>query len=147
MEARFNVICSVQLRLPPVFSPTAPPISGILPCLAEATGTATLSGGFPLIRAQFCRIFEHIHRIVQLYPSIPGFPNPLEGNGVEDFMKTTTSGNTLIPGSLQVLKSIGDNHQAFIVVSVKATIGSNEPITIFSARHCITGENDKIKNE
>jgi len=31
-----------------------------------AIGIATLSGGFSLIRAQICQIFEHIHRIVQL---------------------------------------------------------------------------------
>ena len=31
-------------------------------------GTATLGGGSSLIRAQLRRIFEHIQRIVQLYP-------------------------------------------------------------------------------
>jgi release factor glutamine methyltransferase len=33
-------------------------------------GTATLNGGDSLIRAQFCRIFEHIHQIVQLYQAV-----------------------------------------------------------------------------
>ncbi len=49
---------------------------------------------------------DDVHFI--LITSIPGFPNPLEGNGVEEFMKTLVSGNTLIPGSFQVLRSIGD---------------------------------------
>ena len=33
-------------------------------CIMYKWGTVTLSGGCPLIRAQFCRIFEHIHQIV-----------------------------------------------------------------------------------
>ncbi len=82
-----------------------------------------------------------------LITSIPGFPNPLEGNGVEDFMKTIASGNTLIPGSFQVINSIGDDHQALITVSVKGTLPTKEPITLLAARHYIIDGNDKIKNE
>ena len=88
---------------------------------------------------------DDVHFI--LITSIPGFPNPLEGNGVEDFMKTLSSGNTLIPGSFQVLHSIGDDHQALITVSVKGTLPTKEPITLLAARHYILDENDKIKNE
>jgi hypothetical protein len=36
--------------------------------LFAQSGTVTVSGGFSLIRAQFCRNFEHIYRIMQLYP-------------------------------------------------------------------------------
>ena len=36
-------------------------------CSNGQQGTTTLSGGFPLIRAQFCRIVERIHRIMRLY--------------------------------------------------------------------------------
>ena len=82
-----------------------------------------------------------------LITSIPGFPNPVEGHGVEEFMKTLTSGNTLIPGSLQVLHSIGDDHQAFITVSVKGTLPTQEPMTLLAARHYLIDENEKVKNE
>jgi len=88
---------------------------------------------------------EDVHFI--LITSIPGFPNPFEGNGVDEFMKALTSGNTLIPGSLQVIHSIGDDHQAFITVSVKGTLPTKEPITLLAARHYMIDENEKIKNE
>ena len=88
---------------------------------------------------------DDVHFI--LITSIPGFPNPLEGNGVEEFMKALTSGNTLIPGSLQVIHSIGDDHQAFITVSVKGTLPTQEPITLFAARHYVIDEHEKITNE
>src|SRR5215471_8516059 len=82
-----------------------------------------------------------------LITSIPGFPNPAEGHGVEAFMKALTSGNTLIPGSLQVLHSIGDDHQALITVSVKGTLPTQEPITLLAARHYMIDEHEKITNE
>jgi hypothetical protein len=88
---------------------------------------------------------DDVHFI--LITSIPGFPNPLEGNGVEEFMNTLTSGNTLIPGSLQVIHSIGDDHQAFITVSVRGTLPTQEPMTLLAARHYLIDENEKIKNE
>jgi SnoaL-like domain len=82
-----------------------------------------------------------------LITSIPGFPNPSEGNGVEAFMKALSSGNTLIPGSLQVIHSIGDDHQALITVSVKGTLPTQEPITLLAARHYLLDANEKITNE
>jgi hypothetical protein len=97
-----------------------------------------------------------------LITSIPGFPNPVEGHGVEAFMKTLMSGNTLIPGSLNVINSIGDDHQAFITVSVKGTLPTRltsgyqlsnvhlptqEPITLLAARHYVIDEHEKITNE
>ena len=88
---------------------------------------------------------DDVHFI--LITSIPGFPNPLEGNGVEEFMKALSSGNTLIPGSFQVIHSIGDDHQALIIVSVKGTLPTQEPINLLAARHYMIDENDKIKNE
>ena len=89
---------------------------------------------------------DDVHFI--LITSIPGFPNPVEGNGVEEFMKALTSGNTLIiPGSLQVIHSIGDEHQALITVSVKGTLPTQEPITLLAARHYMIDEHGKITNE
>lgn len=82
-----------------------------------------------------------------LITSIPGFPNPVEGHGVEAFMKALSSGNTLLPGSLQVLHSIGDDHQAFITVSVKGTLSAQEPMTLLAARHYMIDDNEKITNE
>ena len=88
---------------------------------------------------------ENVHFL--LITSIPGFPNPSEGHGVEEFMKALTSGNTLIPGSLQVLHSIGDDQQALIIVSVKGTLPTHEPITLLAARHYRIDEHKKITNE
>ena len=82
-----------------------------------------------------------------LITSISGFPNPIEENGVEAFMKTLTSRNPLIPGSLQVIHSIGDDHQALITVSVKGTLPTQEPITLLAARYYMLDEHEKIKNE
>jgi hypothetical protein len=88
---------------------------------------------------------DDVHFI--LITSIPGFPNPVEGNGFEDFMKTLSSGNTLIPGSYQVINSIGDDHQALITVTVKGTLPTQEPITLLAARHYMIDEHEKITNE
>ena len=88
---------------------------------------------------------EDVHFI--LITSIPGFPTPSEGHGVEAFMRALTSGNTLIPGSLQVIHSIGDDHQALITVSVKGTLPTHEPITLLAARHYMIDEHEKITNE
>jgi len=88
---------------------------------------------------------EDVHFL--LITSIPGFPNPVEGHGVEAFMKTLTSGNTLVPGSLQVIHCIGDDHQALITVSVKGTLPTQEPITLLAARHYVIDEHKKITNE
>jgi hypothetical protein len=82
-----------------------------------------------------------------LITSIPGFPNPSEGHGVEAFMKALTSGNTLIPGSLQVIHSIGDDQQALLTVSVNGTLPTQEPITLLAARHYLLDEHEKITNE
>ena len=88
---------------------------------------------------------DDVHFI--LITSIPGFPNPAEGNGVEEFMKVLSSGNTLIPGSFQVIHSVGDDHQALITVSVKGTLPTEEPITLLAARHYMIDEHEKITNE
>jgi ketosteroid isomerase-like protein len=88
---------------------------------------------------------DDVHFI--LITSIPGFPNPVEGNGVEAFLKALSSGNTLIPGSLQVIHRIGDDHQALITVSVKGTLPTREPITLLAARHYMIDEHEKITNE
>ena len=88
---------------------------------------------------------EDVH--FMLITSIPGFPTPSEGHGVEAFMKALTSGNTLIPGSLQVIHSVGDDHQALITVSVKGTLPTQEPITLLAARHYLVDEHEKITNE
>ena len=82
-----------------------------------------------------------------LMTSIPGFPNPLEGHGVEAFMKALTSRDAIIPGSLQVIHSIGDDHQALITVSVKGMLPTQEPVTLLAARHYMIDEHEKITNE
>jgi hypothetical protein len=81
-----------------------------------------------------------------LITSVPGFPNPIQGTNAEEFMKVQTSQNPLVPGSLRLLQSIGDDHQALIVVTVKAAVGP-EPMTLLAARHYTIDPSGKIKNE
>jgi len=45
----------------------------------DTIGTVTLRGRFSPIRAQFYRIFEHIHRIVQLYHTIFSLRDSVKG--------------------------------------------------------------------
>jgi hypothetical protein len=90
-------------------------------------------------------VADDVHFI--LITSIPGFPNPVEGHAVEAFMKTLSSGNISIPGSFELLYSIGDDHQAFIVVKVKGILPTQEPVTLLAARHYILDEHEKITNE
>jgi hypothetical protein len=81
-----------------------------------------------------------------LITSVPGFPSPVQGNNAEEFMKAQGSPNPLVPGSLRLLKSIGDDHQALLVVTVKASMGP-EPVTLLAARYYAIDQHDKIKNE
>ena len=82
-----------------------------------------------------------------LITSVPGFPNPAQGDNAEEFMKLAGGpGNPLVPGSLQVLKGIGDDHQAMILVTVKAAMGPDTS-NLLAARHYTLDEHDKIKNE
>src|SRR5260370_9424029 len=88
---------------------------------------------------------DDVHFI--LINAIPGFPSPFEGNGIEEFMKAISSDNSLIPGSLKVLESIGDDHQALIVVTVNTTSASAGKTTLLAARHYIINNSEKITNE
>jgi hypothetical protein len=62
-------------------------------------------------------------------------------------MKAISSDNSLIPGSLKVLESIGDDHQALIVVTVNTTSASAGKSTLLAARHYIINNSEKITNE
>ena len=87
---------------------------------------------------------DDVHYI--LITPMPGFPNPHEGHGVEQFMQDATLQNALVPQSLRVLKSIGDDRQALILVRVEATFGPSA-MTLLAARHYVIDANAKITNE
>ena len=103
--------------------------------------TAMCNGDRETLRALLA---DDVHYI--LITSIPGFPNPHEGHGAEQLMEDATRQNALDPGSLQVLKSIGDDQQALIVVRVKATFGPS-PMTLLAARHYMVDERGNITDE
>ena len=88
---------------------------------------------------------DDVHFI--LINAIPGFPSPVEGIGIDEFMKAISSDNALIPGSLTVRVSIGDDRQALILVTVKTTIPSGGESTLLAARHYIINNSEKITNE
>ena len=88
---------------------------------------------------------DDVHFI--LVNAIPGFASPFEGNSIEEFMTAISSDNSLIPGSLKVLQSIGDDRQALIVVTVRATSPSCGESTLLAARHYIINNSEKITNE
>src|SRR5262245_12568005 len=69
-----------------------------------------------------------------------------EGHGPEQFVKDATFQNALEPGSLQLLKSIGDDQQALILVRLRATFGPSA-MTLLAARHSMLDESGKITNE
>ena len=75
----------------------------------------------------------------------PDRPNQRDGVGVEQFMALLTQ-QPLIPGSAQFISSVGDEHHALLLVSVKADVGG-VPLTIFSGRHYVLDEEGKIKTE
>src|SRR5262245_30860860 len=75
----------------------------------------------------------------------PDRPNHYDGSGVEQFMALLTQ-QPLIPGSAQFISSVGDEHHALLLVSVKADVGGL-PLTIFSGRHYLLDDKGKIKTE
>ena len=62
-------------------------------------------------------------------------------------MNAISADNSLIPGSLKVLKSIGDDAQALIVVTVNTAGPSGGESTQLGARHYIINNDEKITNE
>lgn len=51
-----------------------------------------------------------------------------------------------LPGSAQFFASVGDERHALLLVSIKADLGGG-PLTIFSGRHYLLDDHDKIKTE
>ncbi len=90
---------------------------------------------------------DDVHFMVMTSVPRPDLPNPLEGHTAEEFIKVITSGDArLLPGSLQALKSVGDDHQALLLVCVKGAVGP-QSVTLLAARHYVVDKNDKITNE
>src|SRR5262245_39458678 len=103
--------------------------------------TAMCNGDHETVRGLLA---DDVHYV--LITSIPGFPNPHEGHGAEQFMEDAPRQSGLDPESLQVLKSVGDDQQALILVRVGAAFGPNV-MTLLAARHYVLNGSGKVTNE
>jgi len=74
---------------------------------------------------------------------------PTDTTGVDFYMDGLKKfANAVEPGSARVIASIGDEHNALLMVTVKAAFGPNgAKVTIPAARLYLLDENKKIKVE
>jgi len=74
---------------------------------------------------------------------------PTDTTGVDFYMDGLKKfANAVEPGSARVIASIGDEHNALLMVTVKAAFGPNgAKVTIPAARLYLLDENKKIKAE
>ncbi|HEX8036055.1 MAG TPA: nuclear transport factor 2 family protein [Ktedonobacterales bacterium] len=70
-------------------------------------------------------------------------------SGVDDYMDGLIKFAQVVePGSARVIASIGDERNSLILLTVRATLGSDGPhVTISAARLALLDENNKIKTE
>jgi hypothetical protein len=75
------------------------------------------------------------------------FPPPVNTVGVDDYMKGLQAfAGAVIPGSGNVLATIGDDHNALVLVNVEADFGMGAT-TLPGARLYLLDDNDKIAHE
>jgi|SRR5579859_583220 len=86
---------------------------------------------------------EDVHFI--LLNAEPDRPNLVEGHGSDSFMEALTR-QPLIPGSAQIMASVGDERHALLLVSVQADLSGGR-LTIYSGRHYALDDQGKIKTE
>lgn len=68
--------------------------------------------------------------------------------GVDDYMKGLVAfAEAVEPGSLRQVAALGDDHNALVLVTVKARFGPGDPITLPGARLYLIDDNQKIKAE
>ena len=69
--------------------------------------------------------------------------------GIDDYMNGLTAfGQAVVPGSARVIASIGDERNALLMVSVKATFGPDSPeLTLPAARLYLLDEDARIEAE
>jgi hypothetical protein len=69
--------------------------------------------------------------------------------GIDDYMTGLIEfGQAVVPGSQRVLASIGDEHNALLMVTVRAAFGPGAPeLTLSAARLYLLDEDEKITAE
>lgn len=74
-------------------------------------------------------------------------PPATDLTGADDFMVGLTQfARAVVPGSLRILASVGDQRNALLLVTVEADLGDGT-VTLPSARLYLLDEHDKIKTE
>ena len=74
-------------------------------------------------------------------------PPPTDLTGADDYMIGLTQfAEAVVPGSLRILASAGDEHNALLTLTVEADFGAGTA-TLPGARLYLLDENNKIKTE
>ena len=69
-------------------------------------------------------------------------------SGIDDYMRGLVAfAEAVEPGSLREIASVGDHHNALVLVTVKARFGPADPTTLPAARLYLIDDNDKINAE
>ena len=78
----------------------------------------------------------------------PGMP-VTDLTGVEDYMRGLQAfAQGVVPGSAEVVDSVGDERHALLLVNVRAKFGPDAPeVSLPGARLYLLDENSKIKDE
>jgi len=75
------------------------------------------------------------------------FPPPTDLTGVDNYMIGLTQfAQAVVPGSLRVIASVGDERTALLMLTVEADFGAGKA-TLPGARLYLIDENNKIKTE
>jgi hypothetical protein len=74
-------------------------------------------------------------------------PPPTDLTGADDYMIGLTQfAQAVVPGSLRILASAGDEHNALLMLTVEADFGAGKA-TLPGARLYLLDDNNKIKTE
>jgi hypothetical protein len=74
-------------------------------------------------------------------------PPPADLTGTDDYMAGLTQfAQAIVPGSLRILASTGDDRNALLMLTVEADFGAGKA-TLPGARLYLLGDNNKIKTE
>lgn len=74
-------------------------------------------------------------------------PPPTDLTGTDDYMTGLTQfAGAVVPGSLHILASVGDERNALLMLTVEADFGTGKA-TLPGARLYLLDENNKIKTE
>jgi SnoaL-like domain len=74
-------------------------------------------------------------------------PPTIDLSGIEDYMRGLIEfAGAVVPGSVRVLASVGDERNALLLLTVEADVGAGK-VTLPAARLYLLDEDDKIKVE